>query len=238
MNSNYEIKSPLNNYHNIILKISNQINEIFDPKFINLSYKSDIEKAKRNKLLIGNHLIFTNDSISLFSIIEIKNFDKDIILYIKDGIINDDNTRIIKLAIDNFNKLKMLFTEYYYVIQVIMNTYDTSISYDIVNTIYNTLVTTKSLKEINFLLPYKEKISNLDKTLVNLYSKFEYIISFIYKTNNYFNYAIKRVLSSELSVINNLDNLNYLEKETIKEGNININELEEFLKNIYFYGRF
>jgi hypothetical protein len=238
MQSDYEIKSPLNNYHNIILKISNQINEIFDDNFVNLSFKSEIEKAKTNKLLSGNRIIFTNNSICLFSFAEIKFVDDNFILYIKDGIVSENNLGILQKIFDNYNTLKMLFTEYYYVVQVVLNNYDASIAYKMVNTIYNTLVRHKSFSEISFLLPYKEKIEKYDKTLVNLYSKFEYVISFLYKTNNYFSYSVKRVVSSELSVTNSIDNLNYLEKETIKEGSVHINELEDFLKNIYFYGRF
>jgi hypothetical protein len=234
-----EIIPPINNYHNIILRISNQINELFDDSFISDSFKSEIAKSKTNKLLLNNHLIYTNDSIILFNLVEIKSFNDDTIIYIKDGIINNNNYELILRVMKYYDELKLLFNQYYYIVNVLMNNYDTTISLKIVNTIYRTVL--KSYDRDNvFLLPYKSKIKKLvdnDKTIENLYNKFEYIIVFKRKVNNYIEYSIQRVLSSEKSITKNIDNLNYLEKEILLNGSIMVNSFEEFLKNLYFYGK-
>jgi hypothetical protein len=233
-----EIQPPISNYHNILLEISNSINGIFDIAFDNLKIQSDIEKAKFNKLISGNYIIFTDTSILLFGFIEIREVNKETVIKILGEIVNTENYSIVEIVINNYNKLRLLFNKYFFVVNILLNTYDSSISTKTINTIFQTVMDAEIEKVNTFLLPYKDKILNSidDKTLRNLIDKFEYIISFKQKVNNFIEYKIQRVVSSDLSIITTIDNLRYLEKEVVLTNVVENTKFEDFLKKLYYYG--
>jgi hypothetical protein len=135
-------------------------------------------------------------------------------------------------------KLKFLYERYFYILTIITSNYDLSVSNSMVNNIYNTILNKDNKnKDYKFLLPYKNKIGRiLDHTMENLFNRYEYMVSFKYKNNNFIKYKILKVMLSDLSPDTNLENLRYFDKEILKEGNIGINEFELFLKNLFYYG--
>jgi hypothetical protein len=229
--NNYRIDSPLSNFNNFILQIGNELNDIYYPD----------EKSAINTLLFKNQLLFENQSLLLFGFIKIYYKNGECVMRLF-GEINPAKNKFLKITVDNFPKIILSLNKYLYMLSRITENFDTSVNQKYIDTIYETLVNTnikkiQQTKDISFLIPFKNKIKHLfdsDSTLNNLFSRFEYIISFHKKLS--YQYTIYRVLSSDLDENKSLENIRYLEKESIKQGIIEPINLSNFLTQLFYYG--
>lgn len=222
------IESPVSNFNNLITKLSTELDNIYNPN----------HKGKLIKLLSDNQLIFDSNSILIYNFIRIKkncigtyvfNFERDI---------DSSQLHLIEITLENIPILFDILNRYLFVVNCVTKNMDDSVSQKYIESIYNLVMSNQLTIDNNcFLVPYKRKIRHLcdsDKTIENLYSKFEYIITFNKQMN--ISYSLMRVLSSDLNESKSIENIRYLEKETIKTGIINKDRFPNFLKELFYYG--
>lgn len=227
-----KIESPLSNFNNLIYQLASELNQI---------YYSE-EKSELILLLVRNELIFDNKHILLFGFIKIGMNKFGEFCFRFSGDVNPKRMELVSKSLDNKQLLNNIYNKYIFLLTSATNNYDDSVSQNYVETIYNEL-TDKNFfenqkEEIKYyLIPYKSKIKHLfdtDKTLENLFTKFEYVICFDKKTS--YHYYIYRVLSSDLNQSKSIDNIRYLEKDCISNGTIQSQNLWQFLKQLFYYG--
>lgn len=222
-----QIISPLSAFNNFIIDISREINSVFYPN----------ANKKENQMLENNQIMFEDSSILLFGFLKIAHKKQEIIFQFSGGLDNE-KIEVVHIFIDNKPKIVSIFQRYLFIVSEISQNYDDSISKKYISTIFEKIKTSNNPTEL-FLVPYKNKINHCydqkDKTLEKLYNRFSYVISFI-NNKNKFNYKLMRVLSSDLDENKSLENIRFLEKETIKTDNVNMCDLNKFLINLYFYG--
>jgi len=224
-NNSEIIASPLSSFNNFIVKISDEVNEIFYPD------------SENNYMLNNNQIIFEDFSMTIFNFIKIYYENSEILFKFTCGL-NDEKMDIVEHYIENKQELIAIFKKYLFIISEVAQNYDDDISQKYVKTIFDKVRKISGDSEM-FLLPYKNKINHLfdanDETLRKLYHKFSYGVVF---TNNKtkVNYKLLRVLSSDLDESKSIENIRFLEKETIKSGTISMCSLNQFLIKLYYYG--
>jgi len=219
--------SPLSAFNNFIQEISRMCDEVFYP-----DYRGNV-----NQMLMRNEIFFEDYSILFFNFIKLSYVDHGIkINFIGD--IDMDKLSYVEKFIVEKEKIIFLFQKYLYIISEVSENYDHTIAQKYVDDIFKKVKSTKTETEM-FLVPHKNKINHLfdnnDHTLEKLYNKFSYVITFI-NNKHTFTYKLMRVLSSDLDESKSLENIRFLEKETIKFDTINIFELSNFLCKLYYYG--
>ncbi|MCK9417113.1 hypothetical protein M0Q97_10695 [Candidatus Dojkabacteria bacterium] len=227
-----KIESPLSNFNNLIYQLAGELNEIY--------YSN--EKSNLNLLLVRNELIFDNKYILLFGFIKIGMNKFGEFCFKFSGDINPKRMELVSKSLYNKQQLNNIYNKYIFILTTTIKNYDETISQNYVETIYKELTDKNFIEnqknEIKYyLIPYKSKIKHLfdnDKTLEKLFTKFEYVICFDKKIS--YHYYLYRVLSSNLNQSKSIDNIRYLEKECISNGTIQINNLWQFLKSLFYYG--
>lgn len=216
-----QIESPLASFNNFIITLCDKISNI---------YGYDLSK--------NNDIIFTNDSIILFNYIKLS---KDNINKIKIEIkkpISFDNILIIKETLDNYNTLSSIYYNYIFILNDISKKYDSSVALSYINSIIQDIIS-NNFENRTYFIPYRYKIANDIKdneTLANLYNKFSYGLQISKSSKNY-KYKIIRLISSDLDESKCIANIRPLEIDTIVKGYFLKDKIEEFLKNLMFYGQ-
>lgn len=224
-----KIESPLSAFNNLLLKISDDIQMIY----------LDNCKEKSNKLFI-NQLLFENTSITIFGCVKIYLKDENILFKFL-GEFDTAKLILIQKTIKHEIQLKDIFSTYLFMVSNISKNFDDTISLKFIETIYSKVLKLSKTKQDSelFLVPYKNKIKHLydenEPLLESLYNRFTYLIKFS-TTNKIFNYKLVRVLSSELNESKSIDNLRFEDIEIIKENSLNLELLNSFLIQLYYYG--
>lgn len=211
-----QIETPLYSFNNIILKIVRD----FEKEF-NISNLSEC-------------IIFNNDSMSLFGWVNIFNHNGIIKLQINKDLDSRDFT-IVNLIYSKYEFVVRQFSIYLMMYNRIAKECD-EVPFQLVENVIND-VTSKKFHDKKYLLPFKDKLSELDKEL-NIYNKYELFLSF-HKTTypNILNVRVKKYMSSDLDESVSINNLKYLDVDTIFEKHVNMVDMTTFIKNLYFYGK-
>lgn len=214
-----QIESPLAAFNNFIVKICEEISDIFG-----------------YNLCENNQIISDNDSIILFNYIRISKKGESIQIDFKKPL-SILNIGVYKTIIKNFEKLRDIYFRYVFILEDISQNHDLSISNGYILSIL------KDIKNNNFddklyFIPFRYKIAkNIgdDETLKNLFNKFTYGIKFT-KIKNKYKYDIIRLISSDLNESRCIANIRPLEIDTIVSGFIPTDELNNFLNQLMYYG--
>ena len=222
MNQEFQqIESPLASFNNFIITLCERISNI---------YGYDLVKS--------NHIIFDNESIILFGYIKItKDTLNKIKLEIKKPIFSD-TLLLVRTTLDNYNVLCSIYYNYIFLLNDISKKYDSSVTISYINSIIQDIVSNNIENKLYFI-PYRHKIASEIKdneTLANLYNKFSYGLQ-ITKDVKSFKYSIIRLISSDLDESKCIANIRPLEIDTVVKGYFKQDKIEEFLKNLMFYGQ-
>lgn len=218
MNNNYigqKIESPLYSFNNVIYKIINSF-----------------EKELKIKNL-GECLFFNEKTINLFGWIEIKDIKGVISVNIMKEL-NYKDLNIVNLIYQKYDFICSQFALYIMMYNKIAKNCDEVPQVMVDNIIKD--VKTNSFIDKSYLLPFKDKLSELDKEL-NIYEKYELFLSFHKRPDSQDIIArIKKCMSTTLNESKSINNLKYYDLDTIHEVVVDRYNVEEFITKLYYYG--
>ena len=223
------IESPLSAFNNLLLQISQKIENIYFPR-----------KLKIEKISFINQLLFENNSITILNVIKLL-YHKNKIGFQFIGIFSE-NMNLIKISLENQNELFEIFQNYLFIINSITNNFDSDVSQKQVQSIFNQVNLRKICPNTMFIVPYKNKINHLydnrknDKTLEKIFNRFSYIIKFNTIDKSTFKYKLCRVTSTILNESKSLENIRFEDIEILKDGCLTFDKLENFLIDLFYYG--
>lgn len=226
-----KVDSPLSAFNNILVQIGNELNNV---------YGIDV--------FATNNCLFLDSSMLLFNCIKILKVDDKICLKFS-GYVSEKNIKYIRITLDKFRTLKTIFNKYLFIMNDVRKNYDDSVSVEYINSIIDDIYNDPNVHRKIYLVPLKNKIFEnydktfdkpvLDKTLEIVLLRYSYIITFVNNGPVYVKYSLIRVLSSDLSESNSIENLRFLEKEVIKSGMLKKDDdLHTFLVKLLIYGEF
>jgi len=238
------IESPLSAFNNILLDISDKLEMIYLGQKIGIDQNKNNTYDQRNlpkqinrNISFINQLLFETKSITICNCIKLVcEHNKLGVKFI--GIFEDMD--LIKITINNQKAIFEIFQYYLFLSSSIINkNTDHEISIMFVNSIYNQILDKTIDKNQLFMIPYKTKIKKLydpDKTLDAIYNRFTYVIKFEIVSNSVLKYTILRCVSSELNESKSLDNIRFEDIESIKTGHIQMQNIQDFLVELFYYG--
>lgn len=225
-----KIESPIVAFNNLLLQISEQIEEIY--------YPNKTTKLSENVEFL-NKLLFEEKSITIFGYIKLVYHNNN--FGVKFNGVLDDFTKV-QITIDNYSKLCQIFQNYLYIIQTTSINLDPTISQNHVQSLFEQISNNQINTEQYFILPFKNKIKHLydfeknDKTLETIFNRYSYVIKFAVENRQTFRYKFYRVLSSSLNESNSLENIRFEDIELLKKDIVSINKLQHFLVELFYYG--
>lgn len=216
------IQAPICNFNNIMIEISSNLHKtIFD-----------IDISKLNNL---DNVIFTDRSIVMFNLIKLFYHDDEMYLRILRPIQKNELTFLANIE-KHFFDVHLNFMRYIQMYNKIVMGYD-AVPIALVDQIIQYIQKQDFQKGMNFSVPYKNKILKNCKNVDNDIYNFELIIKFNDFDGKHFHYKIEKVYSSGLNQNNSLNNLKYIEKEKLCDGEISYHNASDFVKNLFYYGQ-
>jgi hypothetical protein len=248
-NTKYGIcDTPITTYNNLLVKICDKLNQIYYGGNSRNSRKGT--KDVENQLILQSRIIFENNTIKLFGFMII-GYSTDLLTQgVKLKFIGDitkEKFQIIQKTLANINDIQTMIFDYVFTQNYLFNKYDDSVTHNQIMNIYNQIKSGKYLYKNNevsqaigiFLVPYKNKLRiDNNPDLFGLLTKFDYGIEFIPITARQYRYNLKMLVSQELDESKSIQNLRYKEINTIKTGIVDVNDLMDFLQNLFYFGEF
>jgi len=224
------IESPLSAFNNLLLQISDKLEEIYLP---------NQKKCNSKNIAFINLLLFEEKSITISGNIKLVYQNNEIGIKFT-GTFNDMS--FIQKTIDNQIELYQIFQNYLYIVDSMSTNLDNTISQKHVQSLFDQIISRKIDPNQYFILPYKNKINHLydssknDKTLEAIFNRYSYVIQFSTENSQTFQYKFCRVLSTNLNESNSIENIRFDEIELLKKDIISLSKLQHFLVELFYYG--
>lgn len=231
------IESPISAFNNIISDISEIISSVV---LMKIDKPTSLHKSKKSTidcLAIDSQIFFIDKSIHIMGFFKLYMFENKMLVKVLKPGLNFKELGILANIHKNFDLISQQFFRYIMMYNRITKNFD-DVPAELVNQIINVIKKRKFEKTSAYLLPFKNKLSKLEKENDwALYSKYEFIIKFRNNTyNKHFTYSIFKVLSSDIKNSTSLECIRYSECDMIKTGSVNYSHTEEFIKNLFYYG--
>lgn len=226
-NVGVEIESPLAIFNNIVLNLTQKLERIY--------------RIPENKnMFFRNNLIFEKSSITIFGKIKVHLKQNEI--YFKfSGDLTSADLNLIEITIQNQIEIKEILQYYLFMMNSIYNNLDSSICHNYIEKIHNKILkNSKQIRDEYFVIPIKNKIPELqqtdDKSLLNIFNRYSFIVRFEKETNTHFKYKIHKVLTSALNPSKSIENLRFHEIDLVQNASVELGKLQDFLVKLFYYG--
>lgn len=218
------VESPMAAFNNFMIDLGKELQDI---------YKYDVFGT--------NNCMFEDESILLFGFVKLMRVNN--IMGIKfNDVITDDNYKIVERTLSSKNELSSIFFNYLFILNDIRHNYDDSISSKYVENIIKEIRETDKFEDKIYLVPYKNKIfrnyDKIDPSLEKLFTRYTYVLNVRNNGPIQYRWKLIRLLSSELNESYSIENIRPLEKEIIREGLIQKENIYQFMVKLMYYGDF
>lgn len=224
-----EIQSPMAAFNNFILSIGKEMQQIFN---------YDVYGT--------NNCIFEDESILLFGFIRLVRCENSMGIKVIDTITSENEQRF-KMVFAYKSELATIFYRYLFILNDVRHNYDDSVNSKYVETIVNEIIEDNGFEQKMYLVPFKNKIFRnydgternfIDRDIDKLFSRYTYVISIVHNGPIQYKWKLIRLLSSELNESYCIENTRLLDKEIIRDGLIQKENITQFMIKLMYYGEF
>lgn len=219
-----KVESPLAAFNNFMIDLGKELQDI---------YNYDVFGT--------NNCMFEDESILLFGFIRLMRVNNGMGIKFND-VITDDNYKVVKYTLASKSELSSIFFKYLFILNDVRHNYDDSISSKYVENIIEEIQKNDKFEDKVYLIPFKNKIfknyDKIDPLLEKLFTRYTYVLNVKHNGPIQYRWKLIRLLSSELNESYSLENIRPLEKEIIREGLVQKENIYQFMVKLMYYGEF